>query len=65
MASLGLSCGMQDLFCILWDLFYCDTQVPEHVGSVAAALGFTCSMWNISSLTRGRTHILCTVKVDS
>ena len=44
-----LCCGSQDLWCTMWDLSLWWTN------SVVAAHG----IWDPSSLTRDRTHILC------
>ena len=47
-------------------LFSCGTQAPEGVGSVVVAHGLfscgmraqqPCDMWDLSSLTRDRTHV--------
>ena len=48
---LGLSCGMQDLRCLMQYLLL------WHVGSVVTMLRF--SRWNLSSLTRRGTLIFC------
>ena len=49
MAASGLNCGSQDLCCIMWGLSLWWTN------SVVAAHG----IWDLSSLTRDQTHILC------
>ena len=51
----GLSCGMQDVCCITWSLLL------WHMGSLVVVHGFSYSysMWNLSSLTRNQTCVLC------
>ena len=55
LAALGLSCGIQDLRCGMWD------PLLWHAGSFVAACGiFSCGMHaGSSSPTRDRTRAPC------
>ena len=49
----GLSCRTWDPPCIMWDLLL------RHMDSLFVVPGLSCSMWNLSSLTRDRTQLPC------
>ena len=62
LASSGLSFVSQDICCIMWDLllWHMDSLVVAHrLSSWDAWAWLLHSLWDLSSLTRGWTHISC------
>ena len=65
LASSGLSFVSQDICCIMWDLllWHMDSLVVAHrLSSWDAWAWLLHSLWDLSSLTRGWTHISCTAR---
>ena len=64
-AALGFSCSMQDLRWVMWDLSFRPMDsliVACQLSSCDAWAWLTVGMWDVSSLTRNRTHIPCTAR---
>ena len=53
MAALGLSCGMQDLQCVMWDFFFASLGLSSCKAQACLLQG----MWDPSSLTRDGTQV--------
>ena len=61
-AVLGLSCGTWDLPRVMGDLSlrHMDSLlVVQGLSSCSTQAELLCGMWDLSSLTRDRSHVLC------
>ena len=67
LATSSLSCSVQDLHCITWDLVHVrmDSSVVQWLSSCGRLAQLLFAMWDLSSLTRDWIHIPLYFQVDS